>query len=271
MKQFYFLFLFVWLIACEDNSFDFETTDTIVIEAYIHNGNPVTEINISQLIPLISDSTESYEVNDADVFIEWNDQTYSLIPGTEDGVYIYPDDDLEINVGDSYTLSVDYLVKTTISTTRVPNVPTGLALNKDELEIPVIDDFTDLFNLPDLDPIEVYWDNPGGNYHYVVIENLENNPEEINQLDLDFDRSNFFLVTPPTNLDVYNLAPGDITQFGTHRVIVYRVNQEYVDLYDSSEQDSRNLTEPRSNIENGVGIFTAFSSDTTFFEIKKDF
>ncbi|MGB0348130.1 MAG: DUF4249 family protein, partial [Balneolaceae bacterium] len=211
------------------------------------------------------------EINDADVFLEWNNQSFSLIPGTEEGEYIYPGDDLDIKVGDSYTLSVDYFDKTTTSTTKVPSIPTGLSLNKDELEIPVIDDFADLFNLPDLEPIEVYWDNAVGNYHYVVIENIESNPEEINQLGLDFDRSNFFLVTPPTNLDVYNLAPGDITQFGTHRVIVYRVNQEYVDLYDSSEQDSRNLTEPRSNIENGVGIFTAFSSDTTYFEIKKDF
>lgn len=271
MKQYLFLFLIIGLIACEDNVFDFETTDTLVIEAYLHRGNPVTEVNISQLIPLISDSSASYEINDAEVFLEWNNQSFYLIPGSEDGVYIYSGDDLEVNVGDSYSLSVDYYDKITTSTTTVPSVPTGLNLNKDELEIPVIDDFLDLFNLPDLEPIEIYWDNPSGNYYYVVIENMESDPEEINQLNLDFDRENFFLVTPPTNLDVYNLAPGDITQFGTHRVIVYRVNQEYVDLYDSSEQDSRNLTEPRSNIENGVGIFTAFSSDTTYFEITKTF
>jgi hypothetical protein len=53
-------------------------------------------------------------------------------------------------------------------------------------------------------------------------------------------------------------------------VKVYRVNQEYVDLYENRQQDSRNLTEPLTNIKNGLGIFTAFSYAQAYFYVKKE-
>jgi hypothetical protein len=48
------------------------------------------------------------------------------------------------------------------------------------------------------------------------------------------------------------------------------VNQEYADLYENRQQDSRNLTEPLSNVNNGLGIFTAFSYDVAYFEVVKN-
>jgi len=53
-------------------------------------------------------------------------------------------------------------------------------------------------------------------------------------------------------------------------VSVYRVNQEYADLYEGRRQDSRDLNEPSTNIENGLGVFSAFNSDSTFFEAYQD-
>jgi len=53
-------------------------------------------------------------------------------------------------------------------------------------------------------------------------------------------------------------------------MILYRVNQEYVDLYKSRDQDSRNLNEPLTNIENGLGIFSAFANDSVYFYAIKE-
>ena len=39
-----------------------------------------------------------------------------------------------------------------------------------------------------------------------------------------------------------------MTHLGKHRVKVCRVNQEYADLYQSRNQDSRDLNEPLTNI-----------------------
>lgn len=45
------------------------------------------------------------------------------------------------------------------------------------------------------------------------------------------------------------------------------VNDEYVNLYNSLNQDSRELNEPYTNIQNGLGIFTAFNSDTLYLQV----
>ena len=39
------------------------------------------------------------------------------------------------------------------------------------------------------------------------------------------------------------------------------------DLYESREQDSRDLNEPLTNISNGLGVFSAFNSQTALFEV----
>ncbi|MDA3862202.1 MAG: hypothetical protein PF445_13365 [Melioribacteraceae bacterium] len=53
-------------------------------------------------------------------------------------------------------------------------------------------------------------------------------------------------------------------------MVLYRVNKEYVDLYESRDQDSRNLNEPLTNIENGLGVFSAFASDSVYFNAVKE-
>jgi hypothetical protein len=45
-------------------------------------------------------------------------------------------------------------------------------------------------------------------------------------------------------------------------VRVYRVNKEYADLYRSRQQDTRSLNEPLTNVQNGLGVFSAFASDS---------
>ena len=47
------------------------------------------------------------------------------------------------------------------------------------------------------------------------------------------------------------------------------MNEEYAMLYESTSTRSQSLTAPYSNIENGKGIFTAFNTDTLFFELKE--
>ncbi len=50
---------------------------------------------------------------------------------------------------------------------------------------------------------------------------------------------------------------------GRYVVNVWRVNEAYAQLYAMLQQDSRDLNEPFTNISGGLGVFTAFSADTT--------
>jgi len=55
--------------------------------------------------------------------------------------------------------------------------------------------------------------------------------------------------------------------YGRHRVILYRVNEEYANLYENRNQDSRDLNEPPSNIEGALGVFSAFNSVAAEFDV----
>jgi hypothetical protein len=135
---------------------------------------------------------------------------------------------------------------------------------------------------PDLSPfemrqagiadIEVAWSNPEGEYFYVLVENKADNPEDIEFGFPAFSGKprNFRFLSRPFITDTYIIRVFvSVQQYGTHRVKLFRVNQEYADLYENREQDSRNLTEPLTNVQNGLGIFTAFSSDEAYFEVVK--
>ena len=67
-------------------------------------------------------------------------------------------------------------------------------------------------------------------------------------------------ISSPTSNSEYRINFLNMTYYGEHRIRVIRVNQEYADLYTSRLQDSRDLNEPLTNIENGLGVFSAFNS-----------
>ncbi len=258
--------------SCTDEGLDPTTTDVVIIEGYLYAGQGIQDIKVSQLIPFITDEEETFEIADASVMIETQGQQYLLThdpeaPGTYYYEY-YEGADLEIVEGQTYRLSLEYFGKMITAASTVPSSPTGMEISTSEVEIAPILSFEDIFDRPSIEAIEIYWDNPTGDYYYVLVENIEVNPQDINQLDLG-DGRNFSFVTEPTNLDVHNIRPFSLSQYGSYRVVLFQVGQEYVNLYETAEQDSRNLTEPISNVENGLGIFTSFNSDTVYFEVKR--
>ena len=147
--------------------------------------------------------------------------------------------------------------------------PTGLLIGKEEIAIEQIvfgSGTRPNFNNQN-EPVDLSWSNPDNQFYYVLVENIEDNPESV-FVNLPFER-NFSFITEPTSADAYLLETRTLDQYGTYRVVLYRVNQEYVDLYEQSGQDSRDLNEPLTNVENGLGVFTAFNSDTVYFEVVK--
>ena len=275
MKSIHFKFIlvatsFLAIISCEGVP-DFELDDTIpVVEAFLYAGSPVDDIKITEVIPFASDITDN-EVNGLDIEITWNGNSFPLVNAESGGGnYYYPGDDLEVISGETYEINFMYEADTISSFTRVPYAPTGLDLSTDSLGLPQIIDFFDIRDLAQNqnNRINVEWDNPKGDYYFLVIENVENNPQPIDLNDiLPF---NFEFVSTPTQDNFFTLIPFiHYTQFGAHRIILYSVNEEYALLYETIEQDSRDLNEPFTNIINGVGIFSGFASDTVYLEINK--
>lgn len=261
----------LWLMSCEDVP-EFEPDDTEpVVEAFLYAGQPVENIKISQVIPF-GETNDSSELNGLNVDILWNGNTYPLLNDEAgNGRYYYPGDDLEIISGETYEITFPFDRATVSSSTTVPEPPSGLALSENSITVPQLIDIFDIreFAQSEDNNILVEWDNPDAEYYYLTIENLESNPEPIDLNDVlaDF---NFEFTSTPNQNDFFTMIPlAHYTQFGTHRIILYKVNPEYALLYETVNQDSRDLNEPFTNITNGVGIFSGFASDTVYLEINK--
>lgn len=263
--------ILVGIVGCTNEEFDPSTADTVILEAYLYAGEPVDSIRLSQLVPfLVDDENATYEIDDAEIFITWREQQYKLIPTDGHlGYYHYPGTDLEIVEGEKYNIEFEYFDKNISATTTVPTAPSDLEISVGEIEIPPILSREDLFAIREIEDVQLLWDNTNGDYYYVLIRNIESSPDpvDVNGILANRPVGNFRLITEPTTLDFYNVRGITLNQYGTYEAEVYKVNQEYSDLYETSEQDSRSLNEPLSNISNGLGVFTSFNSKVVSFEV----
>ena len=273
-KSIFGLVLLLIINACTEESSVIVDTKTAVVEAYLFAGQRVDAVRISQSYAYARENADLITLNELDVQISDGQETYDLDHSTE-GIYQNPD--FIPQSGATYVLTFDHNGKTVRSETYVPQKRT-ISISKASVRLEKITDINDLINSGfggNQDAIEVVWDNSEGDYYYVVIENIEDNPEFVNDLLAEFQANGnarrFFQITEPEISDFYAInALRDLTQFGTYRIIVYRVNPEYAALYETSGTSSVSIATPPSNIENGLGIFTGVSSDTVYLEVIKN-
>ena len=270
----FFLFAFLlFLNACTEESSVTLDTQTAVVEAYLFAGQPADSVRIIQSYSYARENTDLITLKELEVQISDGQQRYDLDHSTE-GVYQNPE--FIPQSGQTYVLTFDHNGETVRSETYVPQKRT-ISISKASVRLEKIRDIGEFIDSGfggDQDAIEVEWDNSEGDYYYVVIENMEDNPEFVNDLLAEFQANGnalpFFQITEPEISNFYAISTRrDLTQFGTYRIIVYRVNPEYAALYETAGTSSISIASPPSNIENGLGIFTGVSSDTVYLEVIK--
>lgn len=245
--------------ACTDSDPMGPDTDILVVRAFLFAGEPVADIRVTTTVPLVSEDTLGTPVSDATVWLERDGIRFDLIatPGAE-GAYHYPGSDLVIAEGEVFELGISRGSESLSATTVVPFAPEGFAVSSDVLEVV---DLTAGFRGPGgfaLGGLIVRWINPERDLFFVVVDNLETDPEQIPAP--EFIREARRFVSAPTPADSTTISQLSLTHLGKHRILLYHVNQEYADLYEGRVQDSRDLNEPPSNIRGGLGVFSAFAS-----------
>ncbi len=256
--------------ACTEDTPFVPESDTVVIRGYLYANEPITEIQLASTVGLGSEDSVGPPISDADVKLIKDGNIYQLepTPGRE-GYYHYPGTDLTVNAGDNFGIEVAYYGKLAGAETTVPPAPAGVEMTLDEL---VVQDFFSggfgfrrRFMVEDTAMVRVTWINQDNSSYYVTLENVEDNPEQI-ETGMPFFRPGRIISIPITG-DEYIISLFSVTHYGRHKAKVYRVNQEYVDLYSSRQQDTRDLNEPLTNVVNGLGVFTAFNSVSVFFDV----
>ena len=267
---------FVWVLAiagmwatqaCADSDPVGPDGDILVVRAFLFAGEPVADIRITTTVPLVSEDTVGIPVSDATVWLERDNVRFNLIATTGvAGAYHYPGSDLVVGVGEIFELGISRGSESISATTMVPPPPEGFAVSSDVME--VVDITAGFWGRGGggglaFGGLIVRWINPERDLFFVVVDNLETDPEQIPAP--EFIRQARRFTSAPTPADSTQISQLSLTHLGDHRIRLYRVNQEYADLYEGRVQDSRDLNEPPSNILGGLGVFSAFSSSEGTF------
>ena len=175
-------------------------------------------------------------------------ERWLLHPLEEPGTYGYPDDDLQVRAGDLFRMEVEAFGRTATGETIVPGPPDGVQLDKDSLEVPELTPGSFQPGALQSLQVTVSWENPGSILHFVDVEGLNPEAESIFPDFIREGAGRFRIRSAPTDENFHAIGLRQLEHLGRHRAIVYRVNQEYADLYNNRVQDSRDLNEPPSNI-----------------------
>lgn len=252
--------------GCSDNTITTPNNELVVVSGFLRAGEKTANIKLSNTLALGYADTIPVVINDAEVFLTKGGLSYRLNPSSAmNRNYSYQGNDLSIESGDLFSLLINYKDRRITGSTAVPDKPRNLTISRTTLTLSTSG--YGMGSVQDTSSIFLNWNNPDSSLYYVVLENLEINPTAINTSNTQ-KGINRTMIFPPMATNQFLIGRRNLTYLGNHRAIVYKVNQEYADLYESRTQDSRNLNEPISNITNGLGVFSAFASDTTLFYVK---
>lgn len=261
MKYLILLVLSTLLLFSCQPSLNAEFVDSPVVESYLH-ANRTPYVQIRRLIPLRSDVTYSTDHPDS-LSLTLEDLTSGInmdMVGIGNGGYTHP----QVLVREhAYRLRFMYNGVEVSAETTVPPTPIQMRLSSSQLQIPVFGPgpMASTRASEGMSLLEIYWKNPERNTYLVVIECLEANPTYIRDTTYGISPSTRFK-TEPTQDSICVLSPQSFTYLGRHRIILFRLQPEYLLLLKSNSNQSQSLQEIRANITNGFGIFSAMDSDT---------
>ncbi len=274
-RLFYIILLFTLFLSCVEES---PQGENFVVEAYLYAGEKVDRIKIKQVEDIYTEKTKNIILTNAKITLKKNKVSYPLIFDYTEQFYLYNGSDLEVQVNDTFELEVIVGDRTSNAITIVPKATEGIFISGNKIVIPpisvrlgIVEELTKLFSEA---RVTTRWNNPDDQLHFIVVENIQKGdlifpsdfpiPEATLQL-----IQSFRYISAPTKNTNFEIPGLSLETYGRYRAKVYRVNQEYANLYNNQIQDSRDLNSPPSNVNNALGIFSAFASDSVFFEVVK--
>lgn len=253
-----------WLDGCGQSTDNTTTSDTVV-RGYLYAGEPVNDIQLTSSIAIGAADTVGPPVTDAIVRLTRNGVSYLLTSDTaRPGYYTSTGSDLPVTSGDQFILSVLRAGQVVSASTTVPEKPLGITCSTDTLGVSLRAMFGNFKEVYSDDSVVVSWSGEEDDLYFTLLKNIDANPVAITTDTL----RGFDFMSQPTSQTRYRVPVRQLRYTGLYRLLVYRVNQEYADLYRSRQQDNRTLNEPLTNIKNGLGVFSAFAADSVMFSVR---
>ena len=242
------------------------TADNVaIVESYLFAGDSVITIKVTKILPFSENYIEATE-NISGLLLLING---TALTETSSGIYTMPLDEKRIQPGETYFLKFLYASDTVSSTTVIPEKPLNFSISSNEI-------YTDRITssgggMPTSPPADLTlsWENADESYYYVVIQYLENTRDYINYRSESLDLSDTTSISP-INTSETRLGTRNLNFFGSYRIILFKVNDDFADLYSQTAVNSNNITNPVTTIKNGFGVFTGMASDTVYLEVNEN-
>ncbi len=227
-----------------------------VVQAYLVANQPLS-VYIKQEILIGSTDTATQTIdglNNVTITCVQTGVAYTL---NFIGKGVYVDSAYKVVAGNNYNLSFTYNGTIISASTVVPAKPTGVSISATTLSIP-----PNIYNISSVTPLTLNWSNPNNDYFLVLVQ-LINSADTLSPIDTSshFHRHSFFRYQP-VQTNTSQLSPRDFSYYGNYYTILYKVNADYAELYNGSGNNSQNLTQPISDIKNGLGMFSGINADT---------
>ncbi|WP_121808833.1 DUF4249 family protein [Mucilaginibacter kameinonensis] len=239
--------------ACKKNSSDVNAVNKPVVEAYLVAGQPLS-LKVYQQKDLTDTATYGSAITGLTINVSNGAQTVKLTEGAN-GTYTYSDTTF-IAANKTYTMQFTYNNINVSASTIMPGKPAGFKLTDSVFHEPNALD--QAYN--DKVRATVTWTNPDSLQHILLFKNIDSNPFEI--IAVRSNRTPSFEINTE-RASIYNITQTTFKYYGHYKVILLRVNDEYINVLTSNTRgSSQNLVNTPTNVVNGLGIFTAMQADT---------
>lgn len=252
-----FIILIIF-ISCKKETL-IATTEKPVVQAYLIPGKPVL-VKVNMQRGLVDTASYGLPINGLNIII--NDGTNAIsLQETANGQYILNDKNF-IKTGNTYTMTFSYLNKEVSAKTTVPEKPKGLTISETVITIPQFSPGTD--TLDTFIPVYVKWENPNNSDHLLIMKNDEKYPSGISNGGWPggFGGAYRDIEVNTGTQTTFEIDRMTFRYVGYYTLYLYTLNKEYVEILNVSNSSSLNLTNPTTNIKNGLGIFTAMQADS---------
>jgi len=239
--------------GCGEKLMQYEIdTNTPVVECYLEEGSNLLTV---KLYGLEIYSKDEYILSRpiSGLELRVNEKTLSENPA---GTYSLEVNDT-IKERTEFHLQFDYMGKNITASAVIPQPITGLKIEPQSITQP---SFYGTDSLPD---IILSWDDPGNDFYQVYI-NSPNSSESQPPFNTGFGKR----MMQPFQGNSYQLNARELFSVGYYSICIYRVNKDYVELYERIS--SSDLANPVSYINNAFGIFTGLSSSKTVLQVLAD-
>jgi len=259
-----FAILSTVLLSCAKDGGDDSMADRPVVVSYLVLGRPLT-MSVYQQKGLLDTTTYGATIKGLTIRVSNGTQTVTLSESST-GYYYYSDRNF-ITENATMTMSFEYNGKTISAQTIVPPKPINFVSSSYNQAVPDPDPTSTTTTT--FIPVVFSWTMASNDNYLLVFANQDNTP---NRIGSGFGRRDsyrdleFYLGQVPS----YSTSAMTFTFSGFYTTYLYRVNAEYNNIVNSSSTSSLNLTNPATNINNGLGIFTAMSVDSLVLNVYQE-